>query len=167
MFGINVNFKSIVGREFFVWSDLNSQKNFNHRNNVVGLSFFQKQRSLNLCKINEKLDSHMVWRIKYNKKSLVAHVSGCRTSTMSRISLQFISADRYDPEEAFTYLGHVLKLHRKIFLATQSLGLYQLTLLFGSQQVKIEPWTTLHSKLHYHFLQKLVWFENNFFLPHL
>ena len=57
---------------------------------------------------------------------------------MRRMSLPLIFVDSYDLAEAFTYRGHVLKLPRKVFLATQSLILHPLTLLFRPQQVKIE-----------------------------
>ena len=57
---------------------------------------------------------------------------------MRRMSLPLIFVDSYDLAEAFTYRGHVLKLPREIFLATQSLTLHSPTLLFWPQRVKIE-----------------------------
>ena len=42
IFGINVNFKTIVGRDFFVWSDLNSQKNFSSQKWCDWSLFFSK-----------------------------------------------------------------------------------------------------------------------------
>ena len=52
-----------------------------------------------------KYGGHLIYEKsmkKYTEKSLVAHVFGCGTSTMRCMSLPFISADRYDPEEVFT-----------------------------------------------------------------
>ena len=55
-----------------------------------------------------------------HEKSYVAYVSDRRDSTKRRMTLPFVSADRYDPEQVSTYLGYVLEPPRKFFLDTQS-----------------------------------------------
>ena len=57
------------------------------------------------------------------KKSPIAHVSDIKNRTERRMIISFVSVNRYDPKEVFTYLGHVLKWSRKFFhdVSTQTL----------------------------------------------
>ena len=52
----------------------------------------------------------------------MVNVSGYRESNIYRKTFPIVFADRYDPKEVFTYLGHDLKSPRKFFLAIQSLN---------------------------------------------
>ena len=45
-----------------------------------------------------------------------AHFSGGTDRTMRRMTMPFVSIDRYDPKDCFQYLNHVVEPHRNFFI---------------------------------------------------
>ena len=86
-----------------------------------------------LYKVNQnqqKWALNPLWTLKNSRKTPIAHVCDIKSRTKCRMIISFVSADRYDPKQVFTYLGHVLKWSRKFFHAVSTQTLRFFSLLF-------------------------------------
>ena len=60
-----------------------------------------------------------VGQVEFNNFCCQAHVSGVPDRTIRRMTMPFVSGDRYGPKDVFGYLNHVMEPRRNFFHTTR------------------------------------------------